>query len=340
MPDWYYIGPDRTGYACPHCCDAFQDILGACIPALCSSGSFSRNYLCSPSEQPSPLQLYFWNRDPGTPVTVGMNPLTCGGNTGATPCYVLTNGPLNSAGRVGAGCSQVAPIYEYQCGDSVSSACSTTSCSCGCTFIQVPSITYNRCNSSCTSCESTGSTSAGYCECSCTGGCVCCSFCDPEDAGCLACCFTDCISEFLCDDGEIQYCNSCTGTCSPEECTPCPEDTSICDECGECADCECSGGAWACVSRTCDGDCGAGFTCSCGVCKCTAQSTCCTGFSAGWIWDPGASVCRPCDYPGYSRSNCCDLTWRRKGCASGSVCCNDGNCYDEFEVFCSLANGD
>lgn len=331
MPDWYYIGPDITGFSCSNCCAGFSIIGLACAPYPCSTNGL-RNYICPPPANPTPHHIYAWD---GVSANIVVNPLICSG--GSTECYTYTGGPLNSAGRIGAGCVQTYVTSAYICESTYTNPpCNDppVTCSCGQTPVITPDILYKSCESC--SCVSTSST-VGTCGCT-TVGAVCCNTCegDPE---CEECCFTDLTYTEVCGDGTTRTCNTCTFTCFPEE--PCQECTGDCGgECPECHDCKCVVGSSTrtCVSRSCASSCSVGYECSCGVCTCNTSSTCCVGFSSGWTYNSSTKQCVSCGTGVWTRTDCCDTTWKQKNCAAGKVCCNDGRCYDDGTVLCSLAN--
>jgi len=334
MPEtWYYIGPDKTGLACPDCCAAYRmpNNPSCSLPGCQVSGStVFRDYLCTNAAFPTPYHYYSLN--PGTRVaTIAPNPRFC--STVSSNCYTYTpSGGLNDAGRVGSGCSQTTVTSSNNCVGS-SSECELP-CNAECGLVQIGGI-YNP-----SSCEPNPS---GVCACSSTSrfintcGCECvsgpfpggaCTQCNSSDAPCYQNCSNDPDPCTLCPDGTI--------VCPPDTC--CGSSATLPEEpCNECQNIRCSNNQYYCESKSCSESCLPGFECSCGQCQCYTESTCCVGAQAGWSWNSATKTCRSCGYSYNSPPNgCCDSAWRRKGCSASHVCCNDGRCYFDNYVLCTL----
>lgn len=335
MPEtWYFIGPDKTGFDCKVCCAAFSSGGGSCSPYPCSTveGGY-RQYICPNSNRPTPQHVYSWNGNPASNVTIRVNDKIC--PSSSTQCWsYYPSGGLNSAGRLGSGCSQEYVTSYYNC-DPSGSACP----SCGnpeCCTQTGQAYTIRFCVATPSGCICSSGSSVNNCECTCIYQIV-----DSEapcyysdSGGGTDTCF------ITCPDG-IQY----EYTCGTEFNCPCsgdPNDIS----CSGCDTLGCVQGNYQCVSPTYSEPCSAGFVrctdpsssipCNCGDCVCTTSSTCCSGSAAGWPFEASTRRCIPC-YEGYIGTqpiNCCDDTWKRKRCGSGQVCCNDGLCYSVNTVLC------
>jgi hypothetical protein len=338
---WYLIGPDKTGLNCSSCCAAFRIISDSCAPLPCSTDGQPRSYICPSTAFPTPDHVYSYLGGPADNVTIEVNPVKCGNST---ECYSYEGGPLNSGGRIGTGCSQEYVTSLAICGNELF-PCEGPPPDCGpcASPVTLAGIIYKSCFKSageskcgCYSCSESREQ-----ECGCvTTTCLCCGYVDPE-----TCCNTECIFEYECPDGTIVTYNSCTELPS----CPCAGSPEPDPPCTECQEVYCAGETLACRNRSCPSvanctvvpwasPCGAGYSCSCGTCSCTSQSTCCVGASEGWSYSAGESRCIPCYEPiggtPWVKEDCCDSVWQRKRCDEGKVCCNDGRCYDESTVLC------
>lgn len=328
MPDWYYIGPDKTGFDCDNCCAGFATIGSSCLPYPCSVPY--RPYVCPPPFNPTPHHIYSWD---GVSASIVVNSLLCSGSS--TQCYSYSySGSLNEAGRIGSGCLQSYVQSIDLCENEYGPTPICGPCICGGTPVATPSVTYYSCQSC--SCVSTGSSAS---ECGCIGGNFICCLYDPDPTN--ECCVTSLVSCLPCPDGTYRCCDACSGACSPEFCPSCEGE---CEEpCPPCTVCRCppGGGSYSCMN-ICSSSCSSGYTCCSGQCVCNTSSTCCVGYSAGWSYNSSTRECMPCyktsEGGSFSKSDCCDETWKRKACESGSVCCQDGRCYSSESILCSYPN--
>lgn len=331
MSNWHYIGPDKTGFDCPDCCTAFSVSNGSCVPKSCQvlGSSVFRNYLCPNSSFPTPFHYYKITPSTGN-ASIAPNPKFC--STVSPSCYTYSPSTgLNAAGRIGTGCSQTYVTYTTDCYGSISSTCPGGGCDTACGYTQTGFIAYPK---SCfptpggaCSCVSLSSYAVA-CGCQCTAGPLPGGLCyqtfDPQ-----APCYVDpgnynCIQ---CPDGSL----ACDGAacCNGAELPP--------EGCNQCEQLVCTGDAYTCSPLFCSTACSAGFTCSCGTCVCNTASTCCSGDTYGWFYSSDTRECISCGYNFYaSREGCCDYTWKRKNCQAGSICCNDGRCYDESTTLCTI----
>lgn len=334
MPEtWYFIGPDKTGFDCKVCCAGFSSGGGSCAPYPCSTeeGGY-RQYICPNYYRPTPHHVYSWNGNPSSNVTIRVNDKVC--SSSSTQCYSYTpSGGLNAAGRIGSGCSQQYVTSNYIC---YASGLPCPSCAGEC-------------------CTQTG---VHYINKFCVNtpsGCICSSGSEVNNCNCV-CTYQQTDPEAPCyDDGGGGGGGTCRRTCPDGNEWLYDCDTYFKCPCeGDPADISCSGGCdvvscvnsgYACVSPTYSESCPADFvrctdpsssarTCTCGQCLCTTPSTCCSGAKAGWVYID--STCIPCyrGYEGIQPIDCCDDTWKRKRCANGEVCCNDGLCYSTNTVLC------
>ena len=324
---WYIVGPDKTGLDCSNCCAAFYESYGSCSIKSCSiSGSrVFRNYVCPSTAFPTPLHYYKINTSTGD-VTIEPNPRLC--STVSPSCYTYTpNTGLNAGGRVGSGCSSQTYVTSsnncYGSQESCEEGCDTE-----CGYAPEGSVYYPKSclpnPSGACSCESLSSFSS--CACTCVSG--------PFDGNCQQ---------------SSDPTSSCYVSSPGPDCTLCPDGTYACGDeecCGgagyptvPCTDCQeysCSDAGYICVDKVCFPECTRpGYSCVCGSCRCNTSSTCCIDYSAGWLFDSSTRTCASCGL-GYndSSSGCCDTNWKRKGCDTGSICCNDGRCYEEATTLC------
>lgn len=328
---WYYIGPDKTGFSCSTCCAGFHSESGSCVPYPCpSSPSAFRNYYCPNSSNPTPDHVYKWNGDPDSSVTIGVNPVLCPGSSTTCYSYTPTSG-LNSAGRIGGGAcgvsqSYVTPIYNCDYIYSACPGCGTDGC---CDIVGTRGVE-RYCSTTSSGCHCASGSSFNTCDCVCNfqytdpdSPC----YLDPGSGGNPETCYKDC-------PNGLQLSYTCGTT--PPDC-PCTEEQPSCPPCYSLV---CQDGNWTCVAYSCGAPCPApGYSCSCGVCSCTSSTTCCTDYSRGWSFNSTAEPkCIPCYYgwEAIQPADCCDVSWKRKNCASGSICCRDGRCYAENTVLCDF----
>lgn len=315
---WYYIGPDKTGFDCSICCAGFTDLGGTCAPFACSTNGYPRSYVCPSTEFPSPRHVYSWLGGPNDDVTIEPNPVLCGSGDA---CYTITGGPLNSAGRIGSGCSQTYVVSEYQCENQTTFCPTPPTCGGGEELVEIPGTIFYSCFRSADSC-SCYSYSEVEPQCACvssSSSCelvVCCG--DVDDPpGCVF----NCLYEELCPNGTIRVLDWC-GNLPPDPFT-----------CPECVDS--SGNPLTCMAPPGVASCDPlyGYSCSCGVCTCEDKSVCeCPAL--GYSYDAITDSCVPCYQGDWEKEDCCDAVWKRKNCAEGEVCCNDGRCYEENTVLC------
>lgn len=333
---WYYVGPDKTGFDCPDCCAAFSYSYGSCFVASCSVslGQARRNYVCPTEAFPSPFHYYYIQ--PGTNnVSVSANPVLCPGGVQESCGYFEPPlNTLNSGGRIGAGCSQEYVTWiDGPCSPYTQDCPGTCNENCG--IYMTGNVTFlNSCYASGGVCGCNNAGSINNCACECLApiwGALCCDP-DPEASGECACGSdsgggdnNNCTS---CDDGT----QACPGPCLCAG-SPVPE-------CGYCETVSCNGTNYVCDTPSCSEGCDAGFTCVCGGCVCTTSDTCCSGDRYGFSFVPYGppnygGECISCGdgYPTYAGKGCC-LGYERKGCEVGEKCCADGRCYPSETTLC------
>lgn len=339
MAEWYYIGPDRTGLACSICCAGFSSKDGSCQPYSCPLPPSSfRPYICPNSTFPTPQHVYKFTNSSKSSVSISVNSLIC--PSSSTTCWSYTpSSGLNAGGRIG----------EVSC--SVSQSHVTSSFNCTGLNNGCPECPNLQCcvttgrdgyDESCVTTESGCRCQSGSYENTC--GCLCTwNYRDPASPCYSSTSQPDCSTDpsscetcyIYCDDGTVltYYCG--------ETVPVCPGGPS----CGQPPTCEnpcqtpvCINNVYYCVNKTCPPPCPAeGYSCSCGECLCTTESTCCGGF--GFIYSSSsAQKCTPCyqGWEGTQPEDCCDAVWKRKSCqGENQVCCNDGRCYDS-NILCDF----
>lgn len=333
MPEnWYYIGPDKTGLNCPNCCNAFSISGGSCQPKSCQlSGSLViRNYLCPNPTFPTPFHYYKITPSTGN-ASIAPNPRFC--STVSPSCYTYTPSVgLNAAGRIGSSCSSQEYVSAVNNCDASQRTCTSEDivCDTSCGYAPGGIIFYpKRCEPNPLGvCSCVSSSSYSECDCLCVAG--------PFNGLCYQ--NTDSTGSCYVDPGQEDciYCDDGTLACDG---APCCNNSPLPDPpCTACEKIVCGGDFYYCAPKSCDPDCSDGYECSCGTCVCNTSSTCCKGYSYGWSYNSAARQCRSCGY-GYNstQNGCCDSAWKRKSCDAGSICCNDGRCYDEATTLCTIS---
>lgn len=343
MAEWYYIGPDKTGINCPDCCAAFEGTEQSCEPLACPSGGASfREYICPNPNFPTLQHIYAWV--PGgqkSSVTIKVNSYFCPANS--TRCYDYSpKDNLNAAGRIGsASCGNI-PRYvtsTYLCGNATPECPPCGEC---CELTEQP-IRVGACISSAGGCSCSFLSQTGSCRCTC----------QYQQSDSTASCYQDPGSFYdpcrvlgfnlewvTCPDGtQIWYCEGDEiPLCPDPDPAPCYGVPPYCSPCGYPATCD--DGEWICdpsnAPPPCNPSCGAGYYCACGTCICNTSATCCSEERTGWEYS-APFTCIPC-YQGFQTrpDNCCDAAFKRKRCGPGEVCCNDGRCYNDYDVMCDI----